>query len=262
MSDTRSPRPPQVHPVIATRARTLALVAELSAAGVEDAQCLPPGEHPGEGWEWLPESAVRSGTGLAVVRTRNASQVAIAPPFPFAARQPGLGALVDLLEARRSVGIVLLRLGHYAVAVAEDEALVSPKSGHRYVHGRHRAGGQSQHRYEHNREVWMRELFDEACEAAVTRFREYCRGRPDARAGLSKAPGAATGSGLACLEWLTLGGDSNVLKAFLDRCDELETLGQRIVPWRVPVERPGADALGRAAVLVWSSRVYTQAGQA
>ena len=133
-----------------------------------------------------------------------------------------------------TVGIILLRLGYYAVGVARDEGLVVTKTGSRYVKGSHRAGGQSANRFKRNREKWIREFFDEACDVARTRF--------------AQSPGP--------IDWLALGGDRQVLYRFLKRCPQLSDLAGRTTPWPVPVNRPGRTALNDAVRYVWSSRVW------
>lgn len=252
----------QVRPQLIPRARLLNLLDEWERqpGGAAEAVCLPSGAAAGAEWEWLPESARESGTGLALVSHPGGMRAAIAPPFPIESAGRGTQPLREHMIRRRTVGIILLRLGHYAVCVGDDETAVSPKAGHRYVHGRHKAGGQSQHRYEHNREKWIRELYDEVCEVATTRFREFAQ--PDRAGRGSGVPArAGTGSGRT-IEWLALGGDRIVLSGFLKRCDPPGGLNARILPWRVPVERPGADALADAVTAVWSSRFYVAPGPA
>lgn len=202
------------------------------------AKCLPPGSEAGPEWDWLPDSARESGTGIGLVSLPDGRRLAIAPPFPFEAVGEGLPFLDGHLARARSVGIILLRLGHYAVGVGDDEALLAPKAGHRYVHGRHKAGGQSQHRFEHNREMWVRQLYDEVCAVAASRFEAYGRR----------------------LDWLALGGDRFVLGGFMARCESLGGMRDRVLPWRIPVDRPGADALHGAVAAVWSSRLYERPG--
>lgn len=245
-----------VQPRLLPRARFLGLLDEWERhlGGPPETVCLPPGAAIGVEWEWLPESAKGSGTGLALVSHPDGRRAAIAPPFPFESEGRGAGFLREHMLRRRTVGIILLRLGHYAVCVGDDETAFSPKAGHRYVHGRHRAGGQSQHRYEHNREGWIRELYDELCEVASARFREFSQ--PD-RAGSGRGVPARAGPGAGRdIEWLALGGDRIVLSGFLKRCEALGGLRERVLPWRVSVERPGADALTDAVTAVWSSRLY------
>ncbi len=227
------------------------LITEWRAAGPVISQVILSGVTVGPEWSWLPPSARESGTGLVLIELPSGGRVAVAPPFPVvAAGDDGLAGLESLLTARQAVGIVLLRLGRYAVGVAVDEILSAPKSGHRYVHGRHKAGGQSQHRYEHNRENWMSELFDEVCAEAAPRFRAAGLIASGAQA---RAPAAVRNQ-----HWLALGGDRLVLGSFLDHCTELQKMRGQLLPWRVPVERPGSDALRRAVTLIWAYRVYSE----
>jgi hypothetical protein len=78
------------------------------------------------------------------------------PPFPpleESAEHGGLAAEPLLAHAcrERVVGVLLVRLGGHAVGVFEGERLVAAKTGSRLVHGRHAAGGWSQHRFARRR---------------------------------------------------------------------------------------------------------------
>ena len=212
--------------------------ADLSCSG--EAAFLHPGDAPADGWDWLPRAARDGQRHLVLIRDKTL-EIAVMPPFPL--ETPGCGALTgplgplrDLLLRKRLIAVVLLRLGAYAVGVLNDGHLVLSKTGNRYVHGRHRAGGQSQRRFERNREKWMRELFDEVC--------EVCRSRLGPYAGE--------------VQHLAIGGDRHVLGRFLKRCEWIAPLAGRRLPSRVPVRRPGLAALKRAGEAVWSSRVYVR----
>ena len=225
------------------RRSLLRLVDEIEAGLSCDGEVafLPPGDVPREGWEWLPGPARTSETGLVLIRS-GTFEIAVAPPFPLEmasgceASDGPLGPLRDLLLQKRLVAVVLLRLGAYAVGMLRDGHLVLSKTGTRYVHGRHRAGGQSQRRFERNREKWVRELFDEVC--------DVCRSRLGPYAGE--------------LQHLAIGGDRHVLGQFLKRCEWIAPFAGRRLPSRVPVRRPGLAALKRAGEAVWSSRVYVR----
>jgi hypothetical protein len=75
------------------------------------------------------------------------------PPLPEAGEHEGLVAEPLLAHAcrERVVGILLVRLGGHAAGVFEGERLVAAKVGSRLVHGRHAAGGWSQHRFARRR---------------------------------------------------------------------------------------------------------------
>jgi hypothetical protein len=67
----------------------------------------------------------------------------------------------------RVVGVLLVRLGGYAAGVFAGKRLVDSKVGSRLVHGRNRAGGQSQRRFERRREGQARQSHDAAADSAT-----------------------------------------------------------------------------------------------
>jgi peptide subunit release factor 1 (eRF1) len=96
------------------------------------------------------------------------------PPFPPLATElrgarEGMD-LVPLLEhvrRERVVGVLLVRLGGHAAGVFAGSRLVDSKVGTRPVHGRHRAGGQSQRRFERRREGQARVALEAAADVAA-----------------------------------------------------------------------------------------------
>lgn len=205
----------------------------------------PPGEWPGDQWEWLPSSAVDSLSGLALFTRAIAPlqpepYLAIAPPFPVT--QFGefneFSKLADLLKHHWTVAIILLRLGHFSFGIADDERLIVHKTGGRYVKNRQRKGGQSAARFVRNREKAIQQLFDQVAEVSRSRIEEY------------------EGN----IDWLAFGGDRNVILQFMKRLTLPGGLTDRITPWRVPVERPGIDELERAVVSAWSCRAWEKPG--
>ena len=226
-------------PRVLSRARLTRRLDELEDSGGPVFLRMTPLGVEIDGWEWLPRAARESPAGLALVEHYDVGQrheIAVAPPFPItdASEDDGLSALRTHMAQPATVGIILLRLGYYAIGVARDQTLVVTKTGSRYVKGSHRAGGQSANRFRRNREKWIREFFDEACEVARTRF--------------AQSPGS--------IDWLALGGDRQVLSRFLKHCPQLSDLAERTTPWPVPVNRPGRAALDDAVRHVWSSRVW------
>jgi peptide subunit release factor 1 (eRF1) len=163
------------------------------------------------------------------------------PPFPITepAKSNSFSELRSFISVHHTIAIILLRLGHWAVAIAEDGKLVVTKTGSRYVKNQHRKGGQSSNRFRRGREKWIRELFDKAGEVASARFRDY--------------PGE--------LEFLALGGDRVVLGQFLKRVKLPDGLGDRALPNRLPVDQPGRKALDDAVRDAWSYRVFDLASQ-
>jgi peptide subunit release factor 1 (eRF1) len=77
--------------------------------------------------------------------------------------------------ADRTVGVLLVRLGGYAVGVfaGSPPQLVSSKTGSRPVHGRSAAGGWSQHRFARRRENQAATALRAAADAAAGIFGRY-----------------------------------------------------------------------------------------
>jgi hypothetical protein len=106
------------------------------------------------------------------------------PPFPpvrwAGARDDGESTavaeeMVAHAVADRTVGVLLVRLGGYAVGVftGSPPALASSKTGSRLVHGRSAAGGWSQHRFARRRENQATTALRAAADAATGMFGPY-----------------------------------------------------------------------------------------
>jgi Actinobacteria/chloroflexi VLRF1 release factor len=90
-------------------------------------------------------------------------------PFPPLAvvDQAPFGGLVEHACAERVVGVVLVRLGGFAVGVFDGERLRRSASGSRPVHARAAAGGWSQRRFARRREQQARVALAAAADAAA-----------------------------------------------------------------------------------------------
>jgi hypothetical protein len=86
----------------------------------------------------------------------------ITPGFPIQAATPE--AFITDAQHLPRTGVVLIRRGGFAAAVAEDGAIVASDIGRRHVQGRTAAGGWSQQRFARRRDKQVHELVD----AAVT----------------------------------------------------------------------------------------------
>jgi hypothetical protein len=94
------------------------------------------------------------------------------PPFPPLAQtgerrgfEPG--PLLEHAGRDRVVGVLLVRLGGHAAGVFSGRRLVDSKVGTRNVHGRHRAGGSSQRRFERRRGEQARVALEAAADVAA-----------------------------------------------------------------------------------------------
>jgi Actinobacteria/chloroflexi VLRF1 release factor len=102
-------------------------------------------------------------------------------PEPAAGVRAAAEALAAQAAADRTVGVLLVRLGGYAVGVfsGSPPRLVSSKTGSRPVHGRSAAGGWSQHRFARRRENQAATALRAAADAAVEVFGGYGPDRLD-----------------------------------------------------------------------------------
>ena len=211
---------------------------------------LRPGDYPGfleaygtDGRPWLDrlepfdKSVLRSDTGIVGLRSGDQGLIVV-PPFPLTAS--GLSedwdpaGLRAILNNDYTVGVVLLRLGRFSVAVYRGGRLLSSKTDARYVKGRHSAGGTSQLRFQRVREGQIRRLYDKTCEAVGKQF------------------GAFPGE----LDYLLLGGEQLTLNGFRKVCPYLERYRDITLARRLNVRDPKRDTLDRLPDVLWESRVY------
>ena len=204
-------------------------------------ELLESGYSLGEEWESLPKSAHASETGIVLISVAiTVSEwnplLALLPPFPIvtSSESNSFDDFREFVKLPRTIGIILLRLGHWAFGIAKDGDLSVTKTGTRYVKGKHRKGGQSSNRFRRGREKWIRELFDQVGEAACSRLSDY--------------PGQ--------IDFLSLGGDKVVLGRFLKRVQLPNRLNDRVLPNHLPVIQPGRVALDAAVRDAWSYRVF------
>jgi Actinobacteria/chloroflexi VLRF1 release factor len=162
-----------------------------------------------------------TGDAAGVVVTFTAADGAVAechPPFPPLRWEGGndpvaaAEAIAAHAAADRTVGVLLVRLGGYAVGVFAGwpPRLVSSKTGSRPVHGRSAAGGWSQHRFARRRENQAATALRAAADAAAGIFGPFrldalvLGGDKRSVAGLRGDPRLAPYLGLATDRFLTV----------------------------------------------------------
>ncbi len=107
------------------------------------------------------------------------------PPLPPARDESDPAAAAAVMAAHaladRTVGVLLVRLGGYAVGVfaGAPPRLVSSKTGSRLVHGRSAAGGRSQHRFARRRENQATAALRAAADTAAEVFGRVGPGQLD-----------------------------------------------------------------------------------
>ena len=188
----------------------------------------------------LESKVLESETGLAGFR-KGSEAVVILPPFPLVPDNSNnlsadwdVGPLLTLLETEYLTGVVLLRLGRYAVAVYRGENLLSSKTDTRYVKGRHAAGGTSQKRFQRIREGQIRRIYDKTCQVVKDQFSSH----------------------LDHLEFVFLGGDRFTLNGLIKVCPLLERLKPITLSRRLNIRDPKHDTLAGVGPMLRQSRVY------
>ena len=179
-----------------------------------------------------------SATGLVLFRREEEVEV-IEPPVPVPMdailEDQDLLLLEDIFDDPPIVGVILLRLGRYAVGVLEGETLLATKTEGRYVKNRHKAGGSSQRRFERSRERLVRGLYDKTCEVVRDIFEPR----------------------QSNIKHVFLGGERHILNSFRKRCGFLEMMDERIMTRILKVGEPNQSALESIHKEVFSSRLRT-----
>jgi hypothetical protein len=126
---------------------------------------VPPDRLP----RWLAGFAERHGPVVEVVapdtvtfRAADGAEALLEVPFP-----PLTGDLVEHVQRPRTVGVLLVRKGGWAVGVFAGDDLVDSKVGSRHVQGRTAAGGWSQQRFARRREGQAAEATRAAADTAA-----------------------------------------------------------------------------------------------
>ena len=125
---------------------------------------------------WLSNFAERHGepthvpttTGVTLTAPDGTTVECVAPFAPVSpdAALPYNGLLQHVVQPRR-VGVLLVRLGGYAVGIFEGTTLVTSKVGSKTVHGRNSNGGWSQHRYARRRDGQVKVALQESTDVAA-----------------------------------------------------------------------------------------------
>lgn len=190
-----------------------------------------------DGWIWNIRNALGdSETGAAIYRAGRKYWVVL-PPFPIDEDRFVSGVdpsgLLQILEREVVVGVILLRMGRYAIGVVRGSELLEAKTDTRYVKRRHRAGGSSQRRFMRSRDRLIRELYDEACGVTRRLFEPHMQD----------------------IDCVLTGGERQTLAGFRKRCGFLEKSNLPVMRRLLAVDRPNREALEGIHREIWMSRV-------
>jgi hypothetical protein len=139
----------------------------------------------------------------------------------------------SLLRHDYLIGIVLVRLGTYAIGLCRGETIIDHKTGTGLVHGRHRQGGSSSHRFEHRR----KEQAYHFLERVGLHVREKLE--PHARK----------------LDYFVYGGARTTILQLWKQIDFLRQFDDRLLPPRLDIPEPRFEVLEKTVSDVWTSQV-------
>jgi hypothetical protein len=139
-----------------------------------------------------------------------------------------------LLKRDYVIGVVLVRLGSYAVGLCQGEKLVDKKIGTGLIHGRHRQGGSSSHRFERHRDKQIEQFLIRVC----SHVREHLE--PHEKS----------------LDFMVYGGARTTILMAQKYCPWLEKLKTPALPPLLDIPEPRLPILQSAVTRIWSSTVY------
>jgi hypothetical protein len=219
---------------VGDEARSLYLPPGLPSAEVEAALKEASGlvEIPPE----LAKCAASSKTGAALFCSPE-RRCLVLPPFPVAEKRLthslATEPLHSLIKRDYMIALILVRLGAYAIGICAGENLVSSKVGTGLVHGRHRKGGSSAHRFERHRDKQIEYFLSRVCRHAQEQLKP-------------QAP---------VLDYMVYGGAWTTVELLQKQCPFLGRLDKRVLPPLLEIPEPRQAVLATAVNRVWSSSV-------
>ncbi len=188
----------------------------------------------------IPQEAVklagRSLTG-SVLFWGLTQKALISPPFPLKENYITNGydvkPLLSLLTQDFTIGIVLVRLGHYCIGICHGEQIVDHYAGTGLVHGRHRQGGSSAARFQRRRKDQTHHFLERVGEHIKEKFEPYAR----------------------TLNYLVYGGARTTILQLQKQCPFLLQFDDHLLPPLLEVPDPRLNVLEKAVTDIWSSKV-------
>jgi hypothetical protein len=161
----------------------------------------------------------------------------VLPPFPIVEKRLthsiSTEQLNSLLGRDYMIALVLVRLGTYAIGVCDGENIASSKVGTGLVHGRHKKGGSSAHRFERHRDKQIEYFLSRVCVHVQEQL------KPQAPA----------------LDYVVYGGARTTIQLLQKQCPFLGKLDKPTLPPLLDIPEPRRAVLETAISRVWSSTV-------
>jgi hypothetical protein len=233
------------------RQKTLEYLEQLKdAPGKAAAFCLPPnlapeetqgvcklGEIPEDVHPQVIKLAAGSKTGCYVFWSAS-QKCLVVPPFPTNEKQVqplDMALIRSQMEKEYIIALVLVRLGSFAVGVSRGEKLVASKVGTGLVHGSHRQGGSSSHRFERHRDKQIETFLNRVCEHVQETIGPFVKQ----------------------LDYIVYGGSWDTIQLARKYWPMLQKLRIPELPPLLDIPDPRQPVLENAVKRVWSSTVVT-----
>ena len=161
----------------------------------------------------------------------------ILPPFPirekYVTGSYETEPLFSLISKDYTIGMVLVRLGHFSVGVCRGEKLLLHDSGTGLIHGRHRQGGSSAARFQRRRKDQTHHFLERVSEHLQEQLEPYAR----------------------TLDYFVFGGARVTILRLQKQCPFLDQFENRLLPPLLEVPDPHFTVLEKAVTEIWSSKV-------
>ncbi len=180
----------------------------------------------------------RSTTGAIILHSAHQTYL-IVPPFPVteksASQSLDTAPLQSLLNRQYRIGIILVRLGSYAVGLCRGDKLVNSKVGTGLIHGRHHKGGSSAHRFERHRDKQIESFLIRVCGHVREQLEQHIK----------------------TLDYIIYGGARTTILSLQKHCPLLEKIEKPTLPTLLDIPEPRRAVLESAISHIWSSTVYS-----
>jgi hypothetical protein len=211
---------------------TIYLKPRTSAADLEKIPGLP-----GNILLEVTKIAGNSETG-SVIFLGNHQKYLVVPPFPVAEKSTAgflnVEPLKTLLSKDYIIGVVLVRLGSYAIGVCRGEKLITSKVGTGLVHGRHRQGGSSAHRFERHRDNQIETFMTRVCGHAREQLEPYVKS----------------------IDYMVYGGARTTILLTQKYCPFLGKIDKPTLPPLLDIPEPRKPVLETSIGRIWSGEIY------
>jgi len=179
----------------------------------------------------------RYNTGAAIYWQKKGNKYIVLPPFPITEDRISLGALdtfplIESLERKYVIGVVLVTWGTYSIGVFHRDNLVKSKVGTGYIHKEHRKGGRSERRFARRTEEQKKDFLRKVSNRIEEQFKNYA------------------------LDYIFLGGNRLIRAPLLSECKYLQREARKISHRSVNLRYADTEALNHAIREIISSLVF------